>query len=415
MILLSEIFTSTQYGLKHTIGTPITEGKFVDAANDAIDILLTKGNYSSLRRKKIVSYLDDEPDYDIENDLGIEDYKEVDDLRPVDNPYTEWEYRNEKIFAERESRGFKANEYCVEERNGRDILRILDHSSNKSSVVLHTCDSLTAVGTWTVLTSDATNLTLDESRFKEGSGCLNFDIDVSASAFNYAGVELSTAMTAVDISGYQNIGRFRFDLDLQKLTTTQLGYITNAELRVGSSSSDYLAMTATSPVDPGGWMNNWNRVSFNWEDGAETGTPDYENMDYLAVILNYSASMTDATDIRVDEIKLFEPEDLELLYFSGYMVAPTSSSSTFQERFSTTYSGNECLRLPRRYKNMFVNLVLSLLYPQKKKDNDPSYAKFENAFELGWNEMLADGVAILNRDEDEETKVQGNSGVSKMW
>src|SRR3990167_1340923 len=104
MILLSELNTTVSYDLKNTVETPITSGKFVEAANRAIDILLSMGNYSSIKRRKIITFLEGESDYDIETNLSIADFGQVYDIRPTDSEYLgEWEFKDEKKFAARKS------------------------------------------------------------------------------------------------------------------------------------------------------------------------------------------------------------------------------------------------------------------------------------------------------------------------
>ncbi len=393
--------------LKNTLGSSITEAKFIRAANRAIDILHTRGNYATTRRINTFGYLDGENDYDIEDNLGIEDFKQIEDLRPVDGHTFEWDFKDEKTIARWIKFNIGADAYGIEERHNQDILRVI-HNSDKTSTTLHAMDSLTADGTWGVMTStvtDSANLTVDTARFKEGGASLNFDIDVSVGAGNLAGIELTTAMTAQDISGFENIGRFRMWWDFQKLTAAELATISTVELRFGSSNSNYRAITADKNILNGNFVSNWNRVNFNWEDGTDTGTPDYANMDYLAAIVNYTSSMTDATDIRVDEIKLFEPKDLDLVYFSNFMV---NKAGTWQAHFSTTYDGAEELLLPQQHLDVIVSLILTILFPMKKKDNDPTWQRFQNRYEDGFQSMFEAIGSSIER-EDLLAKIHGNS------
>ena len=125
MIPLSDLKTSVDNSLKTTVGTSITSEKFVDAANRAIDVLLEMGNYSSLKRRKIVSFLDGEADYAIVENFGISDFKQVYDVRPIDDEYSgELEYKEERKFAARKSQNIQNDEFTVEEVSGREIFRL---------------------------------------------------------------------------------------------------------------------------------------------------------------------------------------------------------------------------------------------------------------------------------------------------
>ncbi|MDP1689435.1 MAG: hypothetical protein Q8L47_04915, partial [bacterium] len=163
--------------------------------------------------------------------------------------------------------------------------------------------------------------------------------------------------------------------------------------------------TITTTVNGGTFKATWNKVNFKWDTATKTGSPDSSDLVYFDIIINYSSSMTDANNIRVDQIKIFEPEEMELVYFSKYMV---TKSGTLQQYFTTsTIDTAEILILPDQHFNLFVNLALSMLFPQKEKNNNDYLRIKEEIKEQLPLAILESGNAITR--EDYEFSIEGGS------
>jgi hypothetical protein len=171
-----------------------------------------------------------------------------------------------------------------------------------SPVNVHRMDSITADGTWAV-GDDGENLTVDTDEFKEGTGSLNFDVDVSDSANNSVTLTNST-MTAQDLDDYEDTGKWRVWFYFPDVT-----YITSVDFRWGSSSTVYWALNVTKDYKDYAFHDGWNFLEFDWssDDLTETGSPvtaDAGAIDYLFFRINYSASQPDDTDFRIDGLRL---------------------------------------------------------------------------------------------------------------
>lgn len=419
-ITLENLETRIQNELRNTIGTPITQSKRVEAYNQVIDFLQAKYNWNPTKRVSPFSFLPGETDYSLVNDLGISDFKALWDIRFQDDNkernIDEFQDIGEKPFNVFRGVDARINRVTFEERDNDIIMRLLSTISNGREVV-HDFESLTANGTWAsnTSTSDATTLALDDVKKIVGSGSLKFNIDVSQSGNNYSEISTTTTLaTAIDGSGIENIGHFRFWLGLHDVSAANRALITSVTLRWGSSSTDYWEDSTTTTINNGTFKAGWNRLDFNWGDATTTGSPDASALDYFLIRITYSSGFTDSNNIRVDELVMLEPTELELVYFSTSMV---SVSGTWQTRFTTsTVSTTEVLLLPDRHLRGFVKLALAELFPQKEMDNN-DYVRVVRESQDALEDMVNDiGNAIVR--EQENLRIVGQmSGrtENRMW
>lgn len=220
--------------------------------------------------------------------------------------------------------------WSIERRDG-DAFIVVNLDSKYKAKSISDMDALTAGGgTWTVdsTNSDATNLTLDSTEFTQGSGSLNFDVDVSQSGNNRATI-YNSALNTLDLSEHENLSSWIFDVYIPDVTN-----FTSVTLYFGSSDSAYLSLTATTDIDGSAFVTGWNTVKFDWADCTTTGTPDIEAIDYIRIDFNYGAGQGDDTDFRIDNLVLVRPENLTFHYLT-YKVG-TNNSGTDIFSFSAT-------------------------------------------------------------------------------
>lgn len=186
---------------------------------------------------------------------------------------------------------------------------------------IHNMDTFDGNGTW-VASNDATNVATDASTFKEGSGSVSFDIDVSNSTANKASLTNST-LTAVDLSGNDlNDGGLILWVYL-----TEAKDIKSIEVLFGSDSSNYYgAKTYDRDVQGSRYKNGWNRILLPTRNRMKVGSPDLSEVDYLQVNINFDSSETDQTSCRIDNIQYV---DKYLEYF--YTLKSTDLSADSDE------------------------------------------------------------------------------------
>lgn len=208
--------------------------------------------------------------------------------------------------------GAMESSYSIERRDGNSYL-VINHDSKYRALIADSCESLTSPATWQVdsVNSDATNLTIDNEDFTEGSSCFNFDIDVSQSGNNRATI-YTDDLPSEDLSDDADITSWLVDVKIPDTTETS-----SWTLRWGTDSSNYYSVSTTTDVNSNSFQsNNWITIKFDWSGASVTGTPDDSDISYLYLSVNYTGSQTDDTGYKVDNIRLVRPEKLDFHYSS---------------------------------------------------------------------------------------------------
>ena len=422
---LAQLDAKLQLRLKNVVNSPFSQDTRVSAINDTIDFLQSKANWNSTKQITPFDFLTREPDYSLENDLGITDFKQYKDLRFVNNSDrrqgSEFQEIDTNDFAVFEGQNTLVNRVAFEDRDSDTVMRVLSNWGQGEEII-DEMDDLTTGRTWASDTtnSDATTLAVDDTRVKVGGSCLKFNIDVSQSANDRATIFTSTSLTtAIDGSDLLNNGYFRFWLGLHSLTAAQLALLTSVTFIWGSESAvtpatraAFWSRTSTTTVNNGSFKAGWNRMSFDWANATKTGSPDEASLKYFEVVLNFSASMTDANNIRVDQIKMFEPNEMELVYFGLNMVQVGTAK---QQHFTTNpILTTEILLFPFQHINLFLNIACSILWPQKQK-NDRDYirvmSEIKQQLPLAINqsgEAITRAVEQLNVESNSNGRIEGN-------
>lgn len=217
------------------------------------------------------------------------------------------------------------------ERKDKDSYLIVNFSPKHSAKRISSLESTSADGgTWEIdsTNSDATNLTVDSVEFKEGNGCLNFDITVAQSGNNKAVIK-NESITSLDLSDYEDLASWLLRVYLPTVT-----YFSSVTLRWGSDTSNYWTVTSTTDITGSAAIAGWNRFKFDWASATPTGTPDETAVDYISIEINYTASQADDTDYRIDDLMLVIPEPITFHYVTFYV--GTNSSGTELTAFTAT-------------------------------------------------------------------------------
>lgn len=416
-ISVSTLDNSVQLRLRNTVGSQISQSTRLEAMNRVIDYLQSKANWNATRRIQPFSFLEKETEYSVANDIGISDMKQVEDIRfaTEEQQVKEFEEIDSADFSIFERQSNYNNTYSLEERDTAQILRILASRGNGVTTI-DELDDLTTGRTWAsdTSTSDATTLAQDTTKAKVGNS-LRCNITTTQSANNRAAIYTSTSFsTAFDLTDYVNVGVFRLWLGLHAMSAANLSRISGVTFVWGSDSSvtpatkaNYYSLQTTTPLLGGSFKAGWNRMSFPWSSSSvsTTGSPTDTAIKYFEIQLDYSSALTNTNNIRFDQIKLFQPAEAELVYFSTHMV---SLSGVLQAGFTTSsINTGESLILPQRCMDMFVDLTLLELFPQKEKKNDDYLRILPRAKELLALAILQDGNALTR--EVERFQVDGNS------
>jgi len=285
-----------------------------------------------------LEYFDTVNEYKVTAEIA--DLMEGSDVRRARGKRTEaFTYKDPRELLIEIDQGYTEPSYAID-RYDKDWYLIVNFDPKHKAGYISSCDSFTADGgTWVVdaATSDATNLTIDTVEYTAGNGSFNFDIDVSQSGNNKASI-LNSTMTSKDLSQYEDLASFIFDVYIPDAT-----YTSSVTLFWGSDTSNYWSATATTDINGNAIIAGWNRIQIAWSAATATGTPDETAIDYMRFDINFGASQGDDTDYRIDNIKIVIPETVVFLYTSWY-VGTATDGTTEKTAFTATtdipfYSG----------------------------------------------------------------------------
>jgi len=269
--------------------------------------------------------------------------KGVIDIRPISersrSDVTEARYhrefdvkRDEDTFTIRTNNGLKTLELSK---------RIAPHAT------LHTLDSTTAGGTVTV-TGDAQNLTTNSLHKIAGNNSLEFSLD---GATGTGGIEIALS-TARNLTDYKNLAAFFYWLSFSAVDR-----LTSVTLRWGSDSSNYHYATVTSPHNREAFVNNvFMHLKGDWRSAQTTGSPDAANIDYVAIIFNYTTGAA-INNIRVDNITYSIGEVWELEYYSDAFFTSAASGAYITE----PTDDSDWLNIPTEGYNIFLYELMTIL------------------------------------------------------
>jgi hypothetical protein len=172
-----------------------------------------------------------------------------------------------------------------------------------------TIDELDSIGTW-VGFGDGENLVVDTVNYVKGNASINWDIN--AGGGTTAGIT-NPSVSTFDITEYSSEGYLFTWAYLSSKTN-----VTNFIIRVGSDSSNYYTITATTKNDGTAFEDGWNLIRFNFSSKTTVGTPDEDACDYVALYMTKAGAKINETDYRFDQIIMSKGIPFNVLYYSEY-------------------------------------------------------------------------------------------------
>jgi len=311
----------------------VSHGKFAQTQsrqltlNRAVRFVLQDIDMRSTKRKATLSPNMYANVYEYAAPTDLKGEKLIDIRRQVNRPSNEhWLLVDDVDFDRKKS--VSHYRVALRDENFAKLLRIdgIDTSDSKS---LHSCESLTANGTWAA-TADASNLTLDNDNYITGGGALNFDMAAGA-ATGY--IENST-MSQVDLTDYDEKGSIFVWVFIPDYSDAEADTVTNFILRWGNDSSNYWSRTVTVNNEGVTFYDGWNLLRFDWNGATETGTVAPATIDYLRLKVTKSTSLAADTDWRVDNFIARIGTIYDVVYYSRY--GWQTSALAYQEESSAT-------------------------------------------------------------------------------
>ncbi len=167
----------------------------------------------------------------------------------------------------------------------------------KPQVIL---DPMNSTDGWTAGGS-ASGLAVDSTNYFYPSASLRFNLAGAST-----GTLSKTESNPADLTIYDGVGVAFLAIYAPSVTN-----LTNIELRLGSSATNYSSVTATSSF-LGAWIaNEWLLVAFDQALAVDTGSPDWSAIDYVDVLVTTTGSIT---NFRVGGLFLSLPCPHQIFY-----------------------------------------------------------------------------------------------------
>lgn len=310
----SDLKTSVQNRLHNKLGR-ITDVRA--AINDGVRAA-SKTPFKTMRRTYTspIRLLDGVYDYTAPSDVMG---RKIIDLQPyLQNRGRKYAWHNchEEAFDRLRASGKMVLTVLTD--GNRRILRA-GMEGNDNKITLSGMDSLTSGGTWAAV-GTASNLELDSTTYLYGTASIKFDLG----AGTQDGIDV-TLDSAVDIDKYVADGSIYVAASFPSVSA-----VDGVTVQVGSDSSNYVECTATSDIGGNSLVAGWNEFALKISDGTETGTPDYENIDYVSLLVDKDA--TTLTGCRFDQVFVGVGTQHRLRYQSRF---PWQTSSGTWQQAST--------------------------------------------------------------------------------
>jgi hypothetical protein len=279
--------------------------------------------------------------------------------------------KSSRELAEEIGQAFGESSFAIERRD-RNAYLVVNHASRYTARVISSFESTEdGGGTWAVdaTNSDATNLTEDATWSTDGAGCLNYDLTVAQSGNNRGTVQNST-LDELDLSDDENLSSFILDVYIPDVT-----YVTGYTMYWGSSTTAYWSLTSTTDINGNALVTGKNTIKFTWSSATKTLTPDVEAIDFIRIDVNYSASQANATDFRIDRLRLVRPEILKFYYTSWAVGEVSAADSTEILAFTATTNVPYFSGQYDQYKYAVAHKAASILFTSPLRLNNQSLAE----------------------------------------
>lgn len=253
---------------------------------------------------------------------------------------------NQAFDIEKENIFSSSNMFTMNFNTGVKTIRVNAPYLNPP-VMINQAEGITVNGTWAV-SGTASNLSANNSNYVTGAGSLQFDTTTGTATIT------NSTMTAIDLSSFVNQSSLFAWVYVPTGTS-----LTSVQLRWGSSSSDYYAVTVTENQQGNAFVNGWNLCQFEWSSATETGTVDDSEINYLQLNLATSANMTGCL---INGIQSILGTILSYEYYSKYLFR-NASTGAFQE---TVLDDSDLINLDTESYNLLFNLVAYFAVQQQQ-------------------------------------------------
>lgn len=179
-----------------------------------------------------------------------------------------------------------------------------------------TIDTMSETTDWTAAGS-ASGLTRDPIDYYQSPASLRFTLTGSST-----GTLTKILNSSLDLSDYEDVGVAFLAIEIPSGSTAS--NLTSIQLKLGSDSTNYNNVTDTDGF-LGAWTaGQWLLVAFDFSGASQTGTPDWNAIDYVQVSLAHTGTFT---NFRVGGLWMSYPTPAQILYQSAAIFVPSGSTT----------------------------------------------------------------------------------------
>jgi len=251
---------------------------------------------------------------------GVTDYEcdttifgtAVNDIRPQGISRPSWDTATKTTQQQFDRlKAYRANSTrsTFQYENGVPIIRIVAPFLNQGANL----DKCTQVGNWTASGTASTPI-VDTSVYYQSPASLRYTVTTGA------GIVSQTLSNSIDLSSYEDVG-VAF---LASFVPADVSNLTSITLKIGSDSSNYNSVTATTPFIGAFTDNIWQLVAFDFSTASQTGTPDWTAIDYIEITDNVTGTIT---NIRIGSLFISLPTPSQILFQSAAIFLPSGSTT----------------------------------------------------------------------------------------
>lgn len=234
----------------------------------------------------------------------------------------------------------------------------------EATILVNGASSTTSNGTWSG--TNVSGITTDNINFVYGDGSILFNLNAAATCT----IEC-TGMSAVNLQRDYNQGA-----EFVYVWLTNPSAVTSIEYRWGSSSTDYYSRSVVAQFDNTVFQNGWNLLQFNWDGATVVGSPDFENIDYIAVV--FTTDSTGQNNVRVNNFTSKLGSTYDIVYYSKYMFRDYITGA-YKEEIT---SDNDLINLDTDTYNLLTNKCAVLMAQQMQgEDSAFDYRFFEERYQ----------------------------------
>jgi hypothetical protein len=305
--------------VKNIISGDLSDTVFLEIANRSVRDLISRVDLrSSIRTTSLVpNMVRLQYEYQCPSDMkGIN----VIDIKPLKDrsTYLDWKIVTREEFDRNKATSIintdgEFSSYYSEQNSGfisfsdSDEIRklLITNIAPDEGVTLDTMESIT---NWDAY-GDVDTVELSRQSVT-GDGSVMFDINSDGGTT--AGV--SNDNLVLDIDGYTEDGQI-----FTWIYISDTSDITNFIIKIGTDSSNYYSVTATTNNEGSTWQSGWNLLRFNLSSKTTTGTVTATSITYMALYMTKDAGKTDETGYKFSKVMITKGDYYDVIYYSKYL------------------------------------------------------------------------------------------------